>query len=96
MSRGRATTSGSMRRMSDSPVTDARNESASTRTGIGAVKSWTSTPATPGPASWASEPLAFILPFASTSCGRPTRPGRYAWYATTKNTLNVPTANPTT
>ena len=51
---------------------------------------WTRTPATAGPLSCAAERLTSSFEFPSTSAVRSTRDGRYDWYATSKNTVQMP------
>ncbi len=50
----------------------------------------------PGPASEAAERLTSSFELPSTSWSRVTSDGRYDWYATSKNTVSVPTTKPTT
>jgi hypothetical protein len=74
---------------------DTRKLSASTRIANGARSSSTRTPAAAGPPSCAPERLISSFEFPSTSCSRSTSDGRYDWYATSKNTVQMPTRNPT-
>jgi hypothetical protein len=69
---------------------------ASSSTVPGALTASTSTPARPGEASWAAERLISSFELPSTSWSRATSEGRYDWYATSKNTVRIPTTNPTT
>ena len=55
---------------------EAANEAASSAIAKGAPIAWTSRPASPGPATPASEALCSNLLFASTICSRPTSAGR--------------------
>ena len=75
---------------------EAKKLTASTRMAYGAVIAPTSTPAIPGPASEAAERLTSSFELPSTSWSRETSDGRYDWYATSKNTVSVPTTKPTT
>src|SRR5712692_7456436 len=86
---------GSEVRMNSKQITDATNEAASTATASGAVTSWTSAPATPGPVIWATERLISSLLLPSTRCSRLTSTGKYDWSATSKNTVSVPVRMPT-
>src|SRR3712207_4416005 len=64
------------RRMLPRKTADSTKDAASTSTSRGAPSTRSSTPVTPGPATWATARLASSLPLPSTSWSRPTRAGR--------------------
>src|SRR5215510_11128466 len=80
-------------RVNNPPI---RNATASTTIAIGAVSHCTRTPANPGPAVWATEPLSEILALPTMSWLELRIVGRYARSATCEKTEKVPVPNETT
>ena len=68
---------------------------ASNAIAAGAFSRSTTTPASPGPPSWAAARLISSFELPSISCCRSTSDGRYDWYATSKNTVAIPARNAT-
>jgi hypothetical protein len=73
-SRGRG--GGSSTRSRDQQSAPSTKESASARIATGAVTSWTSAPASPGPATDTTAPCTASFAFPSRTRARPTRSGR--------------------
>ena len=70
---------------------EARYDSASASSAIGAVRTWMSTPAIAGPPTADTDRLALSIAFPSTSCSRRTTAVTSVSQARSKNTATVPT-----
>ena len=86
---------GSGVRMRSSDTADTANEIASTRIAKGALTSWTSAPARPGPPISASEELVASLLLPSTTRSTPISEGTYAGYAAWNSAPRHPSRNVT-
>src|SRR5437588_6821572 len=75
---------------------EAMKLTASTTIAYGAVTALTSSPASPGPLTWAPARVNSNLVLPSPRWSRETSDGRYDWYETSKNTVSEPTTKPTT
>src|SRR6267143_6691729 len=84
---------GSRLRMATKVAAEKKKEAASKIIATGALNNSMTVPANAGPPVLAMELLVSNLLFASTSCLRSTRAGRYAWYATSKKTVRIPMRN---
>ena len=63
---------------------------------MGAVSSWTSTPASDGPATYATARLVERRPFAASTCSRGTVAVKNELYERSKKTAHEPTRKTTT
>lgn len=72
-------TCGSAILIARSDPAETRKLAASAITAYGAVNACTRNPPSAGPATWATDSLAWSLALPSTSAVRPTRAGRYDW-----------------
>ena len=77
-------------------IAEATKLAASTATAYGAVIAPIAGRRGRDRAIWAPERLSSSFELPSTSCSLRTSEGRYDWYATSKKTVSVPVANPTT
>src|SRR5437763_6235300 len=66
---------------------------ASRTIAYGAVSALINAPAMLGPATVAVDAVICSFELPSTRASRSTRDGRYDWYATSKNTVKIPTRN---
>jgi hypothetical protein len=86
---------GSRARIASTSAAETAKLAASRTSAYGAPSIPTRRPPMPGPAICAPLRLTSRRELPETSSSRPTSAGRYDWYATSKQTVSVPTTKPT-